>query len=85
MKSEQKAQRNEAEAQKEQVEELEDQIAEIKEYLGMDTGGENFFDVEEPEREKRTELTMEDELPESTPEVIDSDGYSQEDYSSDEQ
>lgn len=85
MKNEQKVQENETEAQKKQINKLKKQIAEIKEYLDMDTGEENFFDVEEPEREKRTEVAMEDELPESTPEVIDSDGYSQEDYSSDEQ
>ena len=53
----------------------------------MNTAEEEFFEM--PERQESEEITErmtdEDKIPESEQEVISSDGYSQEDYSSDEQ
>lgn len=82
----QKAQKKQIEAQEKQMNELEGQIAEIREDLDMNTAEEDFFDAGEAESEEITErMTDEDKIPESEQEVISSDGYSQEDYSSDEQ
>lgn len=66
--------------------ELEARIAEIREALDMNTAEEDFFDAGEAESEEITEIMIdEDEIPESEQGVISPDGYSQEDYSSDEQ
>ena len=71
----QKAQKKQIEAQEKQMEDLD-----------MNTAEEDFFDAGEAESEEITErMTDEDKIPESEQEVISSDGYSQEDYSSDEQ
>lgn len=82
----QKEQKKQIEMQERQMNELEARIAEIKEALDMNTAEEDFFDAGEAESEEITEIMIdEDEIPESEQGVISSDGYSQEDYSSDEQ
>lgn len=82
----QKEQKKQIEMQERQMNELEARIAEIREALDMNTAEEDFFDAGEAESEEITEIMIdEDEIPESEQGVISPDGYSQEDYSSDEQ